>query len=72
MADRYTRAELGDGAFSKAGAKTLWDVRNVVPADELKRYVCLASPTRGDLSPAGWYGEVADQQDIAIGASGRN
>lgn len=37
QADRFTDPRLGRGAFTNAGAKSLWDVRGELPKAELAR-----------------------------------
>lgn len=38
QADRFTATDLGSGAFTHSGAKSLWDIRTqVVPPAELAR-----------------------------------
>jgi [phosphatase 2A protein]-leucine-carboxy methyltransferase len=37
QAERFTDPQLGEGAFTHSGAKSLWDVRGDLPKAELAR-----------------------------------
>ncbi|KAK4688102.1 hypothetical protein P7C73_g2010, partial [Tremellales sp. Uapishka_1] len=39
QADRFLDTQLGDGVFAAAGAKSLWEIREVIGAEELQRSV---------------------------------